>query len=145
MSDLAGFVDFVRGSMQISEMFLPIDSPVISQSYELAVVVVNPQIQQVGALIYDTAVYNLAADYLINYAPDVAPYTFFEDLRAKFDCIGFVSGVITSSSDAGTSQSLQAPTAFSELTISDLQRLKTKYGRRYVEIAQQCSNSWGLS
>lgn len=145
MSDYAGFVDFVRNTMQISVVFLPDNSPTIAQSYDLAVAVVNPQIQQIGAFVYDTAVYNLAADYLINYAPDIAPYTFFEELRAKFDCIGFVSGVITSSSDAGTSQSLQVPTAFSELTLSDLQRLKTKYGRRYVEIAQQCSNSWGLS
>lgn len=145
MSDPAGFLDFIRNTMKISEVFLPTDSPVIDMTYQLAVVVVNPQIQQFSALMYDAAVYNLAADYLINYATDVAPYTFFEDLRAKFDCIGFVSGVITSSSDEGTSQSLQTPTAFSELTLSDLQRLKTKYGRRYVEIAQQCSNSWGLS
>ena len=145
MSDNAGFLDFIRNTMQVSPVFLPTDSPVIEQSYQLALVVVSPQIQQISSLLYDTAVYNLAADYLINYAPDVAPYDFFEQLRAKFDCIGFVSGVITSSSDSGTSQSLQVPNAFSEITISDLQRFKTKYGRRYVEIAQQCSNQWGLS
>jgi hypothetical protein len=145
MSALVGFESFVRDTMQISTVFLPIDSPVIVQSYDLAVAVVSPEIQQISPLFYDTAVYNLAADYLINYAPDVAPYTFFEELRAKFDCIGFVSGVVTSSSDSGTSQSLQVPSAFSEITLSDLQRFKTKYGRRYVEIAQQCSNSWGMS
>jgi len=145
MSDLAGFLSFIRNDMAISPVFLPDDSPVINQSYQLAIAVVNQNIKLISSLVYDTAVYNLAADYLINYAPDVAPYTLFADLRASFDCVGFVSGVITSSSDAGTSQSLQAPSQFNELTLSDLQRLKTKYGRRYLEIAQQCSNSWGIS
>lgn len=145
MSDLAGFIGFIRSDMQIDTIFLPTDSPVIEQSYQLALAVVNQNIRLISPLFYDLAVYNLAADYLINYAPDVAPYTYFADLRASFDCIGFVSGVITSSSDSGTSQSLQTPSQFSELTLSDLQRLKTKYGRRYVEMAQQCSNAWGLS
>ena len=131
--------------MQISDVFLPDDSVAIDDAFTISVETVSLTIQQVSPKMYDIAVYNLAGDILINYADDQAPYTFFKDLRAKFDCNGFVSGVVTSSSDSGTSQSLQTPSSLSELTLSDLQRLKTKYGRTYLEIAQRYTTSWGMS
>ena len=145
MATQVGFLEFIRSTMQISSVFLPDNSPVIEQSYAIAIDTVSLIIQQASGNIYDIAVYNLAGDLLINYAEDQPTYTFFEDLRTKYGCNGFTSGVVSSSSDASTSQSLAVPTPLNDLTISDLQRLKTKYGRTYLEIAQRYSMSWGLS
>ena len=145
MATRAGFLEFIRNTMQISSVFLPDNSPVIEQSYAIAIDTVSLIIQQASGNIYDIAVYNLAGDLLINYAEDQPTYTFFEDLRTKYGCNGFTSGVVSSSSDAGTSQSLTVPTPLNDLTISDLQRLKTKYGRTYLEIAQRYSIAWGVS
>ena len=145
MATQVGFLEFIRSTMQISSVFLPDNSPVIEQSYAIAIDTVSLIIQQASGNIYDIAVYNLAGDLLINYAEDQPTYTFFEDLRTKYGCNGFTSGVVSSSSDAGTSQSLTVPTPLNDLTISDLQRLKTKYGRTYLEIAQRYSIAWGVS
>lgn len=145
MATLDGFNSFIRDSMQISVDLLPDSSPFIETAYTLSIETVNDIIASVSPTMYDTAVYNLAADTLLNIAPDQPTYSFFKDVRAKFDCIGFVSGVITSASDAGTSQSMVTPEQFTGLTLSDLQNLKTPYGRVYLSIAQKYGNIFAVS
>ena len=148
---LAGFIWFIQNVMGITTANLPTTAPVIAFAYNLAVNTVNislanvPNNDPTQPTIYATAVYNLAGDMLINFAQDTPPSTFFADMRASFGCNSFVSGVINSTSDEGTSESMTVPEAFTQLTISQLQNLKTPYGRIYLGIAQSYGSLWGLS
>jgi hypothetical protein len=56
-----------------------------------------------------------------------------------------VAGVIGSSADETTSESLVVPEAMKNLTLQNLQNLKTPYGRQYLYFAQAFGTNWGLS
>lgn len=141
----AGFVNFVRMGMGIGTDVLPDDSIWLVYAYNVAVAIVNMGLGCVGGPIYMLAVYNLAADNLINYAQDTPPSTYFADLRKFYKLGNFVLGLIQSTSDQGTSESLMIPDAFKELTLSNLQNLKTPWGRQYLAWAQSWGTNWGLS
>ena len=71
---------------------------------------------------------------------------FFSDLRKKMNIDGFVSGVISSSGDEGTNQSMVVQEAAKQFTLKDLQNLKTPWGRTYLGLAQSFGpTTWGLS
>lgn len=153
---LAGFITFARNVMGISSAQLPDDSPYFGYAFNVAMEIVSTTIAAASALMYQLAVYNLAGDNLLNYAqdPSDAPIypannaegtKFFQYMRKEFNLLGFVSGVISSSGDEGTSQSLVTPEAFKQLMISNLQNLKTPYGRTYLGIAQRYGDIWGVS
>lgn len=142
---IAGFTDFIRNVMGISTVNLPDDSVYIRYAFDVAIEVVNMQLQLASPVMYTLAVYNLAGDNLINYAPDQPGQTYFSDIRKTFNITAFVAGVVQSASDEGTSDSLLVPDAFRGLTMSDLQNLKTPYGRQYLGIAQRYGTIWGLT
>jgi hypothetical protein len=167
---LAGFLIFIRTTMGISTSVLPDSSPVIPMAFAVALGIVNPALWRAsipqydpagvslnsgGWSIYALAVYNLAGDNLVNYAPDVPdapivkgsnpPASYFENLRQKWNLTGFVSGVISGSSDEGTSQTLVVQEAAKNFTLSNLQNLKTPWGRAYLAFAQDYGPVWGLS
>ena len=147
---IAGFTAFIFGIMGVPSVALPATAPVIQWSYDFALDWVNQDLQNAPSQttswsIYARAVYNLAADTLINWAPDQSGQTYFADLRKQFGCNSFVAGVIQSSGDEGTNESLVVPEAFKELTIANLGNLKTPYGRNYLGIAQSTGTIWGLS
>lgn len=151
---LAGFVNFLR-QLGINTAVLPDDSVFIPFTYEVSLATVTRFLVVVPPL-YTLAVYNLATDLLINYAEDVpdapdvagsnplAPY--FANLRNQFGVYSFVAGVVSGSGDNGTSQTLTVQKAADNFTLDDLQRLKTPYGRRYLELAQKAGPElWGVS
>lgn len=148
---LAGFVAFIANVMQITSAQLSPTDPAIALSYNLALLTVNrqlaaaPNCDPTQPTIYAWAVYNLAGDQLINYASDVPPSTFFASMRASLNINAFVSGVLTSQSDATTSSSVAVPQSLNQLTLSDLQNLKTPWGRTYLSIAQKVGTLWGIS
>lgn len=122
---------------------------VIPMALSVALAVVNPALCAAGYMpgvagtvpvsIYTLAVYNLAGDNVINYAPDIAAppnNTYFADLRKSFDTNGFVSGVIQSASDESTSESMVVQEAAKNFTLANLQNLKTPWGRTYLAFAQ---------
>lgn len=122
---------------------------VVQTSFAVALEIVNDTLAAVSPSIYTLAVYNLAADALINFADDdsiVRNQTYFEDLRAKLRISEVSLGVVSSSSNDVSSTSLLNPEAMKTLTLQDLQALKTPYGRRYMGLAQAYgSNVWGLT
>lgn len=143
---LGGFIAFVRGSMAIPTKALPDASEWLLWSYEIAVATVSLQILRASPVYYALAVYNLAGDTLINYAPDVAGGDFFfEKARSKWKILDFVGGIVTGAGDESTSDTLVVPDALKNLTLADLQTLKTPYGRVYLGIAQQIGSIWGIS
>jgi hypothetical protein len=137
---LAGFLEFIRNVVGISTDNLPDASPIIPVAYNVAVEIVNLGLKKASPTLYVLAVYNLATDNIINYAPNpVSPpgvVDYFSALRTKWHIEQFVSGVIQSSSDESTSNSLVVQEAAKMFTLGNLQNLKTPYGRRYLSIAQ---------
>jgi hypothetical protein len=158
---LAGFINFIYNVMSVPTTALSNTSPVIAMAFNVALQIVNPALAQMGLCaapgvqidttlpsIYALAVYNLAADNLVNYAQDTnssTPTNYWANLRASFDTLGFVSGVISSTSDEGTSESMVVMDAAALFTMANLQQLKTPWGRQYMAFAQDFGYLWGLS
>ena len=149
--NLTDYMTFIRNEMGITADQLPDASPVIQTSLDVAVAIVSTWLCQISSLIYVLAVYNLAGDRLLNFAPDnaaatiPADQTYFSALRTSYGINSFVAGVIQSSGDEGTNESWLVPDSLKGLTLMDLQNLKTPYGRVYLQFAQQLGPVWGLS
>ncbi|HXS13682.1 MAG TPA: hypothetical protein VN734_13320 [Acidobacteriaceae bacterium] len=95
---------------------------------------------------YSFAVYNLATDRLVNWAPDVLGQTYFQDLRTDMRLDRPTLGVVSSAADQGSSGSILNPEFLRNLTASDLQTLRTPWGRTYIGIAQDFGPSlFGVS
>lgn len=153
---VTGFLAFVRAQMGISTTILPDSSTDITDAYNYAIEIVSDSFINLGGTIYTRAVYNFAGDNLINNAVDQPsatptsgsippPLPYFEDLRRKWQINSFVSGVINSSSDESTSQSMVVQKAAEDFQLGDLQLLKTPYGRAYLAIAQKYGPVLGIS
>jgi len=143
----AGFLLFLRSSVVgFNTTVLPDAEPVIPAAYENALQLVNQTIATVSGFFYTQAVYMLGADIICNYAPDQAGQTYFSTLRDKWNVLKFVSGTIQWGGDQGTQTSLVVPEAAKMFTLSDLQNLKTPWGRNYLAIAQKYGPSvWGIT
>jgi hypothetical protein len=142
---LAGFMTFIQNNMNISATALPPTSEWIGWAYDYAQEVVSPTLGCVSSLIYALALYNLAGDFLVNYAPDSPGQCVFANLRSTYKIGSFVPGVVQSTSDNGTSTSLLVPDFMKELMLADLQELKTPWGRAYLAFAQKYGTLWGIT
>ena len=148
---LAGFQDFVYGVMKIDPLNLPTSEPVIGYAFDVAMSVVNYVLKVVRSppngqwSIYAMAVYNLGGSNLVNYAQDQPGRTFFDDLRKSLGINKFQAGVVSSTSDTGTSVALLNPDFMREITLANLQQIKDPWGRQYLQFAQDYGTLWGLS
>jgi hypothetical protein len=119
---------------------------VVFTSFAVALAVVNPVIAVGSCTLYVLAVYNLAADRLINYAPDQPNQTYFSDQRKNMHIFIPRVGVPSAANDNGTSVGILNPEFMKTLTMRDLQTLKTPFGRQYMEIALDYGpNLWGVT
>jgi hypothetical protein len=147
---LTGFQAWIVAVMGISTTILPSSSPVIAMAYNVALDIVNIQLQTISPDIYTLAVYNLGGDNIVNYAqdnPSLPPpnNTYFATLRANFHIGQFVAGVISGSSDVSTSQTVLNPDFMKDFTMANLQQLKTPWGRQYLAFVQDLGPLWGLT
>jgi hypothetical protein len=154
---IGGFITFVQNVLQPPASFNPTTSPYVTYAYDFAIQFCNPFLQCVPGLqyawtMYALAVYNLAADTLINFAQDQPGDPIFKEnqtywtwLRAQYGVFNFVAGVVQSTGDEGTNSSYQIPKQFENYTIANLQNLKTPYGRQYLAIAGSWGSLWGIS
>jgi hypothetical protein len=169
---LAGFLVFIREGMGISSTILPDNDPSIPLAFAVALAIVNPALQAMpipssdaagvslnsgGLTIYTFAVYNFAADRIINFAqdqPNAEPVKgsgdpglpFFQWQRKELNINGFVPGVIQSSNDETTGESFVVQEAAKQFTLMNIQQLKTLWGRQYLSLAQSFGpTTWGLS
>jgi len=152
---LAGFLIFIVNVMGITIATpgnLSPASPWPGWAFAGSMNTVNPLLANVPYLapvgswtVYQWAVYNLAGDILINYAPNQAPDTFFSDQRASLNLTNFQPGVVTAAADQGTSSTLIDPEVMKGLTISQLANLGTQWGRNYLGVAQSVGTNWGLT
>lgn len=141
MINLSGFLQFIRDDMGITADQLPDSNASIIRAYNGAVEWVNGDLLIAMPYLYETAVYNLAASFLVNWgSADV-----LAELRKTYTLNSLNVGVISSASDNGTSQSRLVPDFFKNLSLTDLQMLRDPWGRAYLMIAQQFGSLWGLT
>ena len=141
----ADYLLFLRGTVGIKPALLPDNADVITISFQVAMATVNDQLGCASPLMYTYAVYNLAADRLINYAPDLPNQSYFKDLRKDMRIDQPSVGVVSASADESTSTTLLNPEQMKYFTLRDLQMLKTPYGREYLGLAQSIGTVWGLT
>ena len=142
---LSGFDTFVHDIMGVPVLALPYGAAITTYCFDISLSVVLIELQGISPENYVIAVYNLGADLLINYANDLTGQTYFAGLRQLFGIANFVPGVVSNTSDQATSTGLVNPKSMENLTMMDLQNLKTPYGRRYLGIAQSFGPIWGIS
>lgn len=141
----AGFLLFLRQIVGVPIAALPDNAPVIPLVYAVSVSTVYEALAGVAPDLYELAVYNLATSRLIYYAPDQPGETYFTDLRALYKVNSFIAGVISSSGDNGTNQSIDVTNSLKNLTIGDLMNMKDPYGLAYLAIVQDMGSIWGLT
>jgi hypothetical protein len=154
---IAGFVGFIYGPMGVPTTALSPSDPIIQFCYDWAINVVYDVLQFVPSQltspsVYAVAVYNLGAATLCQYAydqplatPPTTPPTYWADLRKGFNLNTFVGGVVNFGSDQSTSGGFAVPEGLKNLTVGDLQLLKTPWGVNYAGIAQNVGTLWGMS
>jgi len=137
---LIGYNDFLRNIVGINTAVLPVNTPVIEWSYNMAINLCSDILTVIpnspSQFLYTTAVYNLATDTLLTFAQDQPGLEFFQKYQQQYQLRAFVPGVVQTASDESTSTGMLVPDAFKGLTIQNLQNLKTPYGREYLAIAQ---------
>lgn len=142
----AGFLAFLRTVVGIDPLNLPDSDPVIEMAFEISRERVSLDLAYAGSRhLYSMAVYNLAADRVINFADDQPDRLYFKKLRETLDINVFVPGVIASSGSGPTSEGTLNPEFMKNFTMGNLQNLKTQYGRIYLDLAQSVGTLWGLS
>lgn len=156
---LAGFGAWIYGAgMGVPMAYLSPTDPLIQQCYDIAVETVRLGFARIAPAVYQLMVYNLGGHYLAQFAQDPfplpdppfivvdgVPYGFWSYLRKSTGLNGFVSGVVTASSDEGTSVSLSVPKWSDNLTMGQLQLTNTPWGRTYLGWAQDAGTAWGMS
>jgi hypothetical protein len=142
---IQGYTDWIRNIMGVPVSVLPDDSPYILLSYDMALETVNLYLDIASPLLYTQAVYNLGGAMLVAIAQDIPPSTFWADLRNSFGLNNFTPGFINAANDEDTSAALLIPLNLQNLTLADLQLLKTPWGRFYLSIAQSVGSMWGLT
>jgi len=142
---LTGYTTWIRNVMGVSSTILPDNSSSISDSFGISQEIVNQTISVASPILFTQATYNLGGDYLINITVDTPPSTYWSDLRATFKSNSFVPGLVNAANDEDTSSAILTPLNLQNITLGDLQNLKTPYGRFYLAIAQSVGTMWGLS
>ena len=141
----AGFNTWVYSTMGVTTAQLPTNSSALVYAFTVAQAIVNPGMNIVNPTIYALAVYNLGGDNLVNWAQDQLGQNFWSGLRQSFGIGNFTGGVVSSAGDEGTSSSLEIVESLKNLTIGQLQNLKTPYGRQYLAFAMSAGTDWGVS
>ena len=120
--------------------------PIVYTSFTVAMAIVNDALAQATPATYVLAVYNLAMDRLVRFAPDQQNQTYFSGLRTQFNLVSTSVGAVASASDQGTSASIANPEWMRQMTMRDIQTLRTPWGREYMGFAQAWGPFvWGLS
>lgn len=89
----------------------------------------------IPASTYVPALYNLGMHQLLKIGQDQGGQTFFADMRSQYKLLNFTGGVVTSASDQNTASTVTVPDLFKNLNLSNLDLLKTPWGREYMGYA----------
>ncbi|WP_320533661.1 hypothetical protein [Robbsia andropogonis] len=143
--NLADFTTFVY-SQGVPQADLPADSDYLVWSFDIAKARTLVAPFSLPPILYVMAVYNLGMHTLVGLGQDLEGQTFFTTAREKFKFGSFAAGPVVSTGDNGSQTTLLAPEFLKNLTLQDLELLKTPWGRYYLAYAQQAgSTAFGVS
>ncbi len=152
--NITDYLVFIRSVMGINTTVLSDASLSIPFSLAVAQEIVTLDLAQISPMMFSLATYNLAGDRLLNYAQDLPgaanvpgstpPAPFFAAARQSYGINSFVAGIIQEAHDESTGESMKINEA-QQLTLMDLQNLKTPYGRAYLQLVQNLGSLWGLN
>jgi hypothetical protein len=148
---LAGFLTFLADFVGIPSAYLPANSPFPQFALDQAQrFVIRAHQRFGGGPDYTLAVYNAATHILITIAPDQPGRANEEGsfTRMRRDA-GLnkpdAAGVVTATSDNGTSTTLATPDALRQLTLTDLNFMKTTFGQSALAFNQDYGPIFGVS
>jgi len=141
-TDLYTFLTTVAG---ITTTALPSTSAYIAWALSYSEEQTLLVLRAIGQDYYCFAVYLLATSFLINWCPDQPGQTFFVDLRKSWNISGFVGGIVSSTADQGTSESMDMPDFIKGLTIGQMGMIKDPFGRQFLAMMADNGPIWGIS
>jgi len=141
----ADFILFCRNVAGITTTVMPDGDPGFDYAYAFALQWIPQTLNCVSGVMYTAAIYNWGVSLLIEFQQDQVGQTFFADLRKQFGTSNFVPGVISTTADQATSDSLTIGTALSNMNLIDLQRATDPFGRRALAMMSALGPYWGLS
>jgi hypothetical protein len=99
---------------------------------------------------YTLAVYNCAGHIQIKITPDQVVNNisrdYFKGLRKEYGLLNLSVGLVQSTSDNSTSSVFAVSDSMKQLTLTDLDFIRTPWGRAYMQYAQDAGPTvWGLS
>lgn len=129
--NIVDFEWFLSNSVQIPPAALPASSPwpqyALTQALHLTPC--GP-----GGIMYTLVVYNCATHILFTITPDVAGQNFFSTARSKegFSLVNPIVGVVAATTDESTTTTLSSPDWTKRITVSQLNFMRTPWGREYL-------------
>lgn len=134
--NLADFITYCEGQ-GVTTSDLPANSPFFQYAFNSAIDKTLIPPDDMPAIEYVLAVYNLGLHWLIKITPDQSPSTFFSAARTTYKLLSFTGGIVVAASDEATSSTLAEPEFLKGLTISALDLLKTPWGQQALDYQQQ--------
>lgn len=140
--NLTDFTTYVQ-DQGATTTYLPVPSDYLDYALNYALsVAIGSEVGFVSGLSgyanpYVMAVYNLGMHQLLKITPDQNGQTWFADQRTAYKLLQFQAGPVVASSDQSTAQTLAEPEFLKNLSMRDLDLIKTPWGRWYLEYAQQ--------
>jgi hypothetical protein len=142
---IGGFENFLYNVVAVPAAALPTGSLGTTIAYGMAFDLIPCELNIISPDAYTICVYNLALDNLITFVGDQPGQNYFVNLRQQYGLVKFQPGVVQSTSDDSTSTSLMVPDVFKDMSLSDLQYLKTPYGRLVMSYLMKLGPAWGMS
>lgn len=115
-----------------------------SYAFNQAMALTN-SVPTITPLMYVLAVYNGAGHILLTIAPDQPGLVYFQTARTDFKLLQPQIGIITSSSDEGTSNSFAVGDGMRNMSMTDLDFYRSPYGRAWLQYTQDFGGVFGLT
>jgi len=143
--NLTDFTNWVYAYIGVTVQALPLNSPWPGYAFNQAQSLV-PCYSTVSAIQFVLATYNCAGHILLKITPDQQGQAFFAGVRKDMKLLEPQIGAIVSSSDNGSSNSFAVGDGMRNMTIGDLDFMRTPMGRDYLAYLQDFGPGvWGLS
>ena len=91
----------------------------------------------IPASAYVPALYNLGMHQLLKIGQDISGQAFFTNARTQYSLLNFIGGIISSASDQNTASTTAVPDLLKNMNLSDLDLVKTPWGREYMAYAME--------
>ena len=142
---LAGFVTFCRDVAGITTTVMPDDDPGFDRGFTIAQSMIPLQLNCIDPVIFTDCTYCWGVSVILQFQGDQSGETYFADMRSAYGVNNLVPGVISSTADEATSTSLTVGKSLSNMSLTDLQRVKDPFGRQAIAYLMELGTSWGLS